>query len=1629
MISRFHISSGLREFFRIYVIFFLFLLATPSIWGAGKAENYAILKRPSIKRFVKDAGLSQAIVLFTYQDSLGFLWFGTYDGLYRYDGYEIRKFKHNHLDHNSISNNVVSSLAEDTEGYLWIATHEGLNRFDPRTEKFTQYFHQNNDTSSLICDFINVLFLDTNGFLWVGTFEGLSILDPHTGRIVANYEKTCNGNSNYITEIKSFDNNHILINTSEGVVTIADISNRQYRNLDFHTPVSLQKSHISEGIHGLATDSRGLNWLLINDTIHVIDNLTGETSRFSLPGNIPASRPDYLYTDKEGNIWIGLQYGGILKVDPTKVILSTAPLTLKTGLQSGTDYIFYKYDPSSFVNPSYHIQYRHFFTDRTNILWIGSDQGLFRLDLKKNPFRWYTDFRVNKVPVSNEISTLGINRYNQLLFGTSNSFAGILNHNEETIIPLVKYNSLNTMVTSIYEDPYGDYWIGIMGQGITRLNREREIIARYTPEGAGDRNFPFWTVWCMLEDSRQNLWVGTLEGLVRLSLSDAKGQHRKIMDEKIFIHDPGEPYSLSDNNIWSLYEDSQGRIWIGTNAGGLNLYKPETGNFIRFEMNQADHSGLQNQAINVIFEDRKGTMWIGTEYGLAAMNYENGSATFRHFTENEGLCNNGITGIEEDNTGNLWISTKNGISRFTPPQNLFNKESNGTFINYFSDNGLQGNKFNPFAYAKDANGYIYFGGDNGITAFHPDSLHIRYAPPGVNLTHFMVLNKEIKPGDTLNHKYIFRDAAAFVRDITLSYKQNAFTIGFASTNSANPLNTQYSYILEGFEQTWHTVAADQHFANYTNIPPGKYTFRVKASLSGNNRFGSLRSVDIIIYPPFWQTLWFKLLIVVFITGMFVAYFRYKTYALRKQKQVLSKLVDIRTREIEKARQQLEEQNQQILKHKDIIELQNRNLRKLTEIGQKITASIRVREIINHVYDSINQLMDARIFYIGIVNNKNKSVTFWGRSYKGTPLHTEVITLKDDTRLSVWCIRNNRTAFLNDLENDVKEFLGKNYMGYAGEKKPKSAIYIPLVSVENRVTGILVVKSFTKKAYTNTHLDMLKNMASHIAIALENAKAYNKLEETSDKLKQMDQIKTRFFTNISHEFRTPLTLILSPVRNMISQFGQNGMIKYINDLKLVERNAGRLLRLINQLLDISRIEGENIKLKVSKGDLVEALRKITEPFYIHANFKNIQLSFDASEKSFFCYFDFDKIEKIIYNLLSNAIKYTSDNGHVALSVRFNTPDETVFAEISVKDTGIGIPAGHIKTIFDRYAQVNEKKHAYDTGTGIGLYLAKKLVEIHKGKIHVTSTVGEGTEFTVSIPVSGNQYVSGEIEKDDLISSSVTTETPIPADFKRNKHMLPYQTDPKKKTLLIIEDNPDVCFYLADHFEKEYNILIALDGEDGYEQAKKKNPEIIISDIMMPKMDGIDLCRNLKTNILTSHIPVILLTARADLKTQKSGYETGADDYVTKPFNIDLLEQRVKNLIKSRKKLKDRFISGSLTELKEIAPTSTDEKLLRRIMDSIERNLSNPDFSIEMLTREAGISRAQLFRKIGALTGNHSVSDFIISYRLQTAARLLSQGYNNVSEVAYNVGFKNASHFTTRFKKQFGKTPVEFTRSLH
>ncbi len=1618
-------------------IFYTYTLVFVLLFGLNIHPALSQKKNPEIRRFTNDDALSHNIIEEVFQDEKGFMWFGTYDGLARFDGYSVKYYKYNHLDKNSISNDVITSIVQDDGGILWIGTHMGLNSYDPSTEKFTRYYASHFDKNSLISNQILSLMIDSNGFLWIGTYFGLSIMDLRAEHRFANYPNPMDPSDLSGVQINTsmqLNDSTFLVAASSGLSAVR-ISGADYTDLDFIGEATLGDAGIRNA-NTIVRDNNGIYWIRSGNRISIYREESEEVLHLPTRDQIFDQDISYLTSDKTGNIWIGIANKGFIKIPPDKIYTSTTPLEMQDQpLKEGDDYTLYHIQPTEGSETAFN-RVRSSWFDSSGMLWVGTHDGVFSLDLTTKPFNWYCRFANDNSIQCDDITSVSANSKGEILFGTSN-FTLFRFDQQSRETELIHLNQPgNLMVSAIYTDPYEFTWLGITGGGIVKLDPEGRFVKRYNRETPDSVRLEEWAVWCLIEDRNENLWVGTSSGLEKFKLGPAINGNREFLSKKRYVKNINDSGALESGNIWALFEDNSGRIWVAEHMRGLGLYKPEEDNFKTFKISRESPSGLQSNKIQVIVQDHRGIIWLGTEYGFVAMRCdETDHAEFRTFTENDGLCNNGITGILEDPSGDLWISTKGGLSRFTPPELVFDRSEHGEFMNYYASDGLQSDKFNPFAYASSRSGELFFGGSKGLSVFHPDSMVTRELHKKVVLTGFSISNREVHPGDTIDGRFIFEKSISYTDKITLSHKENAVTFKFSGMDFASPENVNYAFLLEGFDQEWNYFGSGHRFATYTNLPPDEYLFRVKVTNSNQTVSGPETTLELTILTPYWQTWWFKVLILLLLTGMVVSYFRYRTFMLKKQREILRRQVRERTTDLEHANMQLEVTNEEILTQKEHIEnqsrrleKQNKNLKLLDEIGQNITSSIKVKEVIIKVYDIINELMNAPAFHIGIVDREQNYVLFWGRTSKDSPLNSEIISLDNEERFSIGCIKNNRTVLMNDIENDISNFQVKNENAYLGEKMPKSSIYIPLLSIDKQVTGILVAKAFKKNAFTDMHLDILKNMANYISIALDNARSYHIIEEKSEKLSQMDKIKTRFFTNISHEFRTPLTLILSPVRDMI-RTGAMKEDKMIDELALVERNAERLLRLINQLLEISRIEGETLKLKVKRGNLVESIENIAEPFYLHSNYKSISLTVNSDRKTHHCYFDFDKIEKILYNILSNAIKYTPENGKVNLSVEFIGEAQSIkYARITVSDTGIGIPEEDINRIFERFAQIEDPRTQNIPGTGIGLSLAKKLTELHKGEISVRSANGKGSEFTVQIPVSKSFYSKDEISDDEAVfeirhqRKKASSHLPDKWLFKRKP------LDKELKTLLIVEDNPDICYYLGNYFDKKFNIMVAVNGREGYEQALLTNPDLVICDIMMPEMDGIEVCKQMKTNEATSHIPIILLTARADEKLQKTGYETGADDYVIKPFDIDVLEKRIDNLIRSREEMKSRFYSGIVPDAKAFSPTLTDEKLLRKILGSIEDNISNSDFNIDTLIRDVGISRAQLFRKIKSLTNNQSVSDFIITYRLQRAAQLFSKGHQNVSEVAYNVGFKNTSHFTTRFKKQFGKAPKDYMSSI-
>ncbi|MGB5289541.1 MAG: ATP-binding protein, partial [Ignavibacteriaceae bacterium] len=543
-------------------------------------------------------------------------------------------------------------------------------------------------------------------------------------------------------------------------------------------------------------------------------------------------------------------------------------------------------------------------------------------------------------------------------------------------------------------------------------------------------------------------------------------------------------------------------------------------------------------------------------------------------------------------------------------------------------------------------------------------------------------------------------------------------------------------------------------------------------------------------------------------------------------------------------------------------------------------------------------------------------------------------------------------------------------------------------------------------------------------------------EHTEKLGEIDQLKSRFFANISHEFRTPLTLILGPVKQIMDKIKDTNIKE---ELKLVHRNANRLNGMVNQLLDLSKLEAGRMTLRTIKINIIPFLKGLVFSFASLAERKKITLKFNSDLEEILVYVDKDKVEKIIYNILSNAFKFTSEGGEIFVSVSKPTPksppgrgikgvgDLIQFVELKITDTGIGIPEERIEKIFDRFYQVDSSHTREHEGTGLGLALTKELIELHKGEISVESAEGKGTTLLIRLPL-GKDHLKPEEIIEEKVEEKKDIRTIDEVEFieeinAKEKFDIETFTETGKPLLLIVEDNFDVRNYIKGYLEENYKIIEAVNGNDGFHKSLQSSPDLIVSDVMMPEMDGFELCEKLKTDERTSHIPIILLTAKASGQDKIGGLEMGADDYLMKPFDAEELQVRIKNLIEQRKKLREHFKKEGLVDLDNKNITSTDKKFLKKILEIINGHISDSGFSIDKLADEIGLSRSQLHRKLVSLIGE-SPGDLTRRIRLSKAAKLITEKFGNISEIALEIGFSNPANFAQSFRHQFGVSPSEY-----
>lgn len=823
-------------------------------------------------------GLSNSKVRGILQDRYGFMWFATQDGLNRYDGYGFTVYKNNPDDPGSLSHNGLREIIEDSRGNIWIATWGGgVNVFNQNTQQFTRFTHDKNDSHSISDDFVFCLLEDHEGTIWIGTDKGgLNRYDPQTKGFTSFTHDKNNPHSigdNQVRDIFEDKQHNLWIATEFGGLNLFDRKNNTFRRF-VHNP-SDSRSIGSNSIRSVIEDKNGNLWVgTYGEGLDLFIRSREEFVHFNKdPKNensLVHNAVQYLRADRDGNLWIGTENGGISVLDPIN--------------RNFYNYAHDDIDKESISDNSIYA----IIEDIQGNIWIGTYNDGVNLVNKDHKFIHYRRSSSPHSLSNNLVACMAEDSKGNLLIGTD---GGGLNKLDKKTGRFIHYSheegNTNTIcgnhVLSTMEDSDGNIWVGTWGRGVTKFNPEKNIYEHFRHDPSNGASLSSNNVWKVFEDREGNIWIGTYGGGLNL--------YNKHNDT--FTHlgtDPNDPESISTNTIYTITEDRTGNLWIGTDGGGMNRLDKKTGQFKRY-MHDPVRNSLSHNRVVCIREDRKGNLWIGTSQGLNFFDVHKNQFTV--YEEKDGLPSDAILGILEDNAGNLWISTNKGVSKFE----LERKK----FINFTTADGLQSGD-QSFAHCKSRTGAMYFGGKGGFNEFFPDKIILKSFDPPLVLTGFEIFNRPIqvseKPGSLLSRPI------SQTKEIVLSHKHSVFSIRFASLNYTKPENKQYSYILEGFNEDWNSMSP-AYVATYTNLNPGRYTFRVRALDNDGNWSKNSASLQIIITPPYWKTWWFRTSAIIVVMSIVLAVYTRRINSIKEQKKELQKLVDERTGELKNKSDELE----------------------------------------------------------------------------------------------------------------------------------------------------------------------------------------------------------------------------------------------------------------------------------------------------------------------------------------------------------------------------------------------------------------------------------------------------------------------------------------------------------------------------------------------------------------------------------------------------------------------------------------------------------------------------------------------------------------------------------------------------
>lgn len=1340
--------------------------------------------------------------------------------------------------------------------------------------------------------------------------------------------------------------------------------------------------------------------------------------RINNENGLSNSTIETIFQDSRGFMWFGTR-DGLNRFD-------------------GYQMLIFKYDASdsNSIGDSY---ITSIYEDGDRYLWVGTLNGLNRFDPVKNSFTRYYHQPANPGSLShNQITKILGGTGQKIWIGTWGGGINLFDPatNRFTLIHLPdaeKNNHPYTFINTLFEDSKGNTWAGTEGGLLLYNNSDQRFVPAQMNFSADGMQKPY-SIRVICEDKNNNLLLGTSDnGLI---IYDPK-----YRTQKQFLHDENNPNSISSNLLRAILVNKQGAVWTGTVNGGLDFYDSRSDKFVNYQYQPDNPASLSQRTVSALYEDRQGNIWIGTHRGGVNL-YMPGIEKFNLFQQRpnaNSLSYNDVKSFCEDRQGNIWIGTDGG------GLNLFDRKKN-TFKHFKYDhrdeNSIGSNEVINITEDSQGNLWIATWG-GGLCRYNKEKDNfIRYRQNGT-----VTAPKYIQ--------HIYEDSkknlwvATYFDGLYLFNRQDLRWSRMEKSNSGKTALSGKNILCITEDRqgnTWigtddgglnRLDAATKEFSHYFNSDDKKPDLRVLYTDSKGNLWAG--QSGLFLYDRGTD--------------------RFKTF---DENSTLSKEFIKGIAEDNKGNLWISTSNGITLlnpEHNIIrkyntadglqgLEFEANAFLKTTD-GQLFFGGINgfnafyPNEIVSNSFIPPVFITDFQINNKHVLGGKRNTFLKEDISYTN-----EIRLSYSDATFSFGFAALNYTVSENNqyaykLQNWDKDWINAGNNKQASYTNVSPGTYTFYIKASNNdgvwnekgdTLIIIIEPPFWRTWWFEALVFLILSAAAFSFYRFRRKLAIERYEEK--KKEEMHELQLQFFTNISHEFRTPLSLIAGPIEKLMKD---NPASKENHTYKVIQKNTNRLLQLINELMDFRKAESGILKLQVMQGNIPAFLEELSEEFSELAQQKHIQFSISEQTAQSSAWFDRQVLEKIIINLLSNSFKYTPDHGTVTLEVLASLENfkpryagELIlkndfkgknYLYFRVADNGSGISKESLPHLFERYYRVSDNH----LGSGIGLAFVKNLTQLHKGNIYVYSERNKGTEIIIGIPCNKADYNNEERWLREKNTNQVKLEslTPVaPSDVTRP---IPAVDSPVTATLLIADDNAELRLFLKEVLETQYRIVEATDGKIALDKLQDFLPDIIISDIMMPVMDGIEFCRNVKTNLETSHIPFILLTAKDGIDAQIAGTGTGADYYFSKPVSMELLQLTIRNILLQKQKLKERYQKDYQVEIKELVSISRDKEFMDRLISIIEENLARPDLDIDFVCTQIGMSRTKLYNKIKGISGL-AIGDFIRTIRLKKAAQLMAQTDISITEVMYSVGIQTQSYFSKAFKTEFGKTPTQFLKEL-